>query len=138
MAWIEQVGKRAWRVRYRNGDGSTLSLSGFRSRTAAEDFASDMETERRRGVWLDPSGRRHLSWTGPTAGSRRWMWSRVPRRTTAAACAITSCRSGATRAEGDHRVGGDELVQTAPPALRGVDGGGHPDGVSDADGRRGR
>jgi integrase len=56
MAWLEQVGKQAWRVRCRNGDGTTLSLSGFRSRTAAEDFASDMETDRRRGVWLDPSG----------------------------------------------------------------------------------
>lgn len=56
MAWVEQVGKRAWRVRYRNDDGTTLSLPGFRSRTAAEDFVSDMATDRRRGVWLDPSG----------------------------------------------------------------------------------
>lgn len=56
MAWIEKVGEQAFRVRWRNGDGTTLSLSGFRSRTAAKDFASDMATDRRRGVWLDPAG----------------------------------------------------------------------------------
>lgn len=55
MPWVDQVGKRSWRVRWRDGD-RTPSLSGFRSQAAAEDFVSDMMTDRRRGEWLDSSG----------------------------------------------------------------------------------
>ncbi len=79
MAWVEQVGKRAWRMRCRNGDGTTLSLSGFRSRTAAEDFTSDMEADRRRGVWPDPSGAATLvaEWVEMLDVSRRKI-STVP------------------------------------------------------------
>ena len=54
MAWVEQR-HGSWRVRYR-ASGITRSVSGFRSRTEAENFAADMATDRRRGVWIDPAG----------------------------------------------------------------------------------
>lgn len=54
MVWVEQR-HGSWRVRYRAG-GITRSVSGFRCETEAEDFAGDMATDRRRGVWIDPAG----------------------------------------------------------------------------------
>lgn len=58
MAWIEQTGVRSWRVRYRRHDGITESMSGFDSLKAAEGCAQMVESDRRRGIWLDPSGLR--------------------------------------------------------------------------------
>ena len=55
MAWVEQVGRRSWRVRYRTGDGCG-SVSGFASRTAAMDYLQGLQAEQRRGTWLDPAG----------------------------------------------------------------------------------
>ena len=55
MAWVERSGKRSWRVRYRDGI-RTPSISGFGNPKAAEDYAADLETDRRRGTWLDPAG----------------------------------------------------------------------------------
>lgn len=37
----------------RGWDGS---VSGFTSRKAAQDYAEDLESDRRRGRWLDPDG----------------------------------------------------------------------------------
>lgn len=54
MAWVEQR-CGSWRVRYRAGE-TTPSISGFQDRTEAENFALDMATDRRRGVWIDPAG----------------------------------------------------------------------------------
>lgn len=71
MAWVEQR-RGSWRARYRAG-GVTQSVSGFRSETEAENFAADMATDCRRGVWIDPPGRRCRSPTGRTGGSRRSM-----------------------------------------------------------------
>src|SRR5690349_20641420 len=55
MAWVEQVGRRSWRVRYRVGDGCG-SVSGFATRTAAAEYVQEMRMEQRLGTWLDPAG----------------------------------------------------------------------------------
>jgi hypothetical protein len=52
MAWIEQTGKTSWRVRYLRDDGTCGSESGFHTRKAAEDYAHDLDSDRRRGTWL--------------------------------------------------------------------------------------
>jgi integrase len=54
MAWIEQTGQHAWRVRYPLGDGRYGSVSGFATAKAARDYANDLESDRRRGQWIDP------------------------------------------------------------------------------------
>jgi integrase len=56
MAWTEKIGERSWRVRYRCADGDVESIYGFDSAKAAQDYADMVECDRRRGVWLDPSG----------------------------------------------------------------------------------
>lgn len=55
MAWVEQVGRHSWRVRYRTDSGYG-SVSGFDSRTVALQHLQDMRTDQRRGTWLDPTG----------------------------------------------------------------------------------
>lgn len=55
MAWIEQTGRHHWRVRYPIGLGRYGSQSGFTNRTAALAYAHDLETDRRRGTWIDPA-----------------------------------------------------------------------------------
>jgi hypothetical protein len=57
MAWIEQVGRRSWRVRYRAGGGCG-SVAGFASRTAVVEYLEELRAEQRRGRWLDPAGAR--------------------------------------------------------------------------------
>jgi integrase len=58
MTWVEQTGKHVWRVRYPRPDGGNGSLAGFTSRKAAQDYAKDVESDRRNGRWLDPEGAR--------------------------------------------------------------------------------
>ncbi|MEV6608872.1 tyrosine-type recombinase/integrase [Kutzneria sp. NPDC051319] len=55
MAWIEQSGDNTWRVRYRRDDGTIGAIPGFTTSTAAQDYADDMESEQRRGTWIDPA-----------------------------------------------------------------------------------
>ncbi|EWM12079.1 hypothetical protein [Kutzneria sp. 744] len=55
MAWIEQSGANTWRVRYRRPDNTTGSINGFPSKRAAQDHADNMETDQRRGTWIDPA-----------------------------------------------------------------------------------
>ncbi len=55
MAWIERTGTHSWRVRYTNSSGHTSSVSGFHSYTAAKNYAHDLDTDRRRGTWIDPA-----------------------------------------------------------------------------------
>jgi hypothetical protein len=55
MAWIEQTGQHTWRVRYPHGDGRYSSISGFSSKKAATNYADDLESDQRRGQWLDPA-----------------------------------------------------------------------------------
>lgn len=56
MAWVEQVGQRSWRVRYRTGTGGCGSVAGFASRAAAAEYVEGMSVDQRRGTWLDPAG----------------------------------------------------------------------------------
>lgn len=56
MAWVEQSGDKSWRVRYRRDDGTIGSIHGFTTDTDAEHHASDMESDQRRGTWIDPAG----------------------------------------------------------------------------------
>ncbi|MEV0084534.1 hypothetical protein [Saccharopolyspora sp. NPDC050642] len=57
MAYIEKQGKR-WRVRYSRPDRSLGSVSGFRTKTEALHYAQDLDTDRHRGLWLDPQAGR--------------------------------------------------------------------------------
>ncbi|MQA61799.1 MAG: tyrosine-type recombinase/integrase [Actinophytocola sp.] len=68
MAWVEQVGEHSYRVRYAV-DGRVRSVSGFASRREANDYALDLESDRRRGRWIDPAAGRL------TVGewARRWL-----------------------------------------------------------------
>jgi len=56
MAWIEKTGPTLWRVRWRRADGTTGSVTGFRSEKVANNYADEMKCDQRRGTWLDPSG----------------------------------------------------------------------------------
>lgn len=69
MAWIEQTGMRTWRVRYPDPPAATGSQSGFASRKAAQDDADDLESDRRRGRWIDPDGAK----TTVAAWAARWI-----------------------------------------------------------------
>ncbi|GAB3671581.1 tyrosine-type recombinase/integrase [Saccharopolyspora tripterygii] len=55
MAWVEKRGKSLWRVRYFKADGALGSLSGFPTRGAAQEYIETMETDQRKGNWIDPS-----------------------------------------------------------------------------------
>lgn len=68
MAWVEQVGERSYRVRYAV-EGKVRSVSGFVSRREANDYALDVESDRRRGRWIDPAAGRVT--VGEWAG--RWL-----------------------------------------------------------------
>jgi hypothetical protein len=69
MAWIEQTGARSWRVRYPRKSGGYGSQSGFASRKAAQDYADDLESDRRNGRWIDPDGAK----TTAAAWAARWI-----------------------------------------------------------------
>lgn len=56
MAFIEKSGKNLWRVRYPKDDGGFDTISGFMSKTAAENKADEIEADQRRGQFLDPDG----------------------------------------------------------------------------------
>jgi hypothetical protein len=56
MAWIEQISNHSWRVRYpRPNSGGYATISGFPDAKTAEQYAQDMQTDRRRGIWIDPA-----------------------------------------------------------------------------------
>jgi integrase len=55
MAWAEQSGDDSWRVRYRRDDGSIGSIPGFPTEKAAAAHAADLESDQRRGTWIDPT-----------------------------------------------------------------------------------
>jgi hypothetical protein len=69
MAWIEQTGKCSWRVRYPRPAGGYGSVSGFSSRKTTQDYTDDVESDRRRGQWLDPDGAK----TTVAAWATRWV-----------------------------------------------------------------
>jgi integrase len=70
MAWIEQIGTRSWRVRYRRTSGSGYgTISSFPDAKTAEQYAQDMQTDRRRGTWIDPAA----SKTTVASWVERWV-----------------------------------------------------------------
>lgn len=55
MAWVEQCGDNTWRVRYRRDDGTIGSIPGFTGKRVAENHAADLESDQRKGTWIDPA-----------------------------------------------------------------------------------
>src|SRR6266568_2806608 len=60
MAWVEQSGKRSWRVRYCRDDGSIGAIPGFATKTQAERKADTLESDEREGRHADPTAGRVL------------------------------------------------------------------------------
>ncbi|MBK0870236.1 tyrosine-type recombinase/integrase [Saccharopolyspora sp. HNM0986] len=55
MAWSEKHGKHSWRVRYSKDDGTLGSINGFPTKTSADNYADSIESDQRKGTWIDPS-----------------------------------------------------------------------------------
>lgn len=53
MAWVEKH-RGGYRVRYRLDDGTLLTENGYTSHKAADDRAVDIESDQRRGRFVDP------------------------------------------------------------------------------------
>ena len=53
MAWVEQH-RGSYRVRYRLDDGTLHTEHGYPSSDAADDRAADIESDQRRGRFVDP------------------------------------------------------------------------------------
>jgi hypothetical protein len=132
MAWIEQTGECSWRVRYPRPIGGYGSVSGFGSKKAARDFAEDLESDRRRGRWLDPDGAK----VTVAAWAARWVGTLdVETRTEENYRAYLRNhilpRWARMPLGGDYCAGGHRVDQVFAPALRSLDGGGDRDGVLD-------
>ena len=121
MAWVEQVGRGSWRVRYRTGGSGCGSVSGFATRTAAAAYVQDLNTDRRRGTWLDPAGAKM-----PLA---KWVatWINTIDVETRTEENYRRClrlhilpRWGDLPLGGCHRVGGGGVVEAAAAAVGGV------------------
>jgi integrase len=69
MAWIEQTSTHSWRVRYRRPTGTYSTITGFTDKTTARNYASDLDTDRRRGTWIDPAA----SHTALAAWVEQWL-----------------------------------------------------------------
>ncbi|MEV4644951.1 tyrosine-type recombinase/integrase [Saccharopolyspora sp. NPDC049357] len=55
MSFVEKTGNSTWRVRYPKDDGTLGSIPGFDSAPAAQRKADEIDADRRRGTFLDPS-----------------------------------------------------------------------------------
>ena len=55
MAWVEQIGKRSWRVRYANVDGKVRTVSGFITEQQARTFATDLPAQLSTKAFPDPA-----------------------------------------------------------------------------------
>jgi len=55
MAWSEKRSKGSWRVRYQKADGTLGSVNGFPTKKAADDYADSIESDQRKGTWIDPA-----------------------------------------------------------------------------------
>lgn len=53
MAWAEKQGS-GWRVRLPLPDGTLGSEPGFATRTAAQNRAKEIDSDQRRGTFVDP------------------------------------------------------------------------------------
>ncbi|GAA2975994.1 tyrosine-type recombinase/integrase [Actinokineospora diospyrosa] len=58
MAYAEKCGKNTWRVRYPADDGTLGSISGFPTKTAAQNAADEINVDKRRGTFHDPAAGR--------------------------------------------------------------------------------
>jgi hypothetical protein len=54
MSFVERSGRTTWRVRYWRDDGTHGSIRGFPTKKAAEAKAREIDSDRRRGDFLDP------------------------------------------------------------------------------------
>jgi hypothetical protein len=54
MSFVERSGRSSWRVRYWRDDGSHGSIPGFPTKKAAEAKAREIDSDRRRGEFVDP------------------------------------------------------------------------------------
>src|SRR5688572_10168602 len=72
MAWAEERGGR-YRVRYRLPDGSLFTEGGFTTRADAERRATDVESDQRRELFVDPRLAQTTvgEWVGVVHGPRR-------------------------------------------------------------------
>jgi site-specific recombinase XerC len=121
MAHIERRGKNLWRARYRAPDGKERSQT-FCRRSDAEDWLSDVESAKRRGLWVDPAlGKQTLE-----AWSRKWLETVRPTLKPATAQLYESLlRSRILPALGDHR-----LAALRPSDIQGFVGSMQTDGLS--------
>ncbi|MBF6556353.1 MAG: tyrosine-type recombinase/integrase [Acidimicrobiales bacterium] len=55
MAFVEPTGPDSWRVRYWTDTGVHGSICGFSSETEARAKAAEIDTDRRRGTFIDPA-----------------------------------------------------------------------------------
>jgi integrase len=58
MAWIEQNSTHSWRVRHPTSSGYA-TISGFPDAKTDHQYAQDMQTDRRRGTWIDLAAANH-------------------------------------------------------------------------------
>ena len=78
MAWVEQIGKRSWRVRYANVDGNVRTVSGFVTEQQARTFVKDLSAQSATRTFPDPT-RGMVTFQ---EWSRRWLPTvRVSERT---------------------------------------------------------
>ncbi|WP_424187662.1 tyrosine-type recombinase/integrase [Actinokineospora sp. G85] len=69
MAYVEPSGPDSWRVRYPKPDGSLGSLSGYATKTEAENKAQEITVDQRRAQFIDPDGGK----TTLTAWATEWF-----------------------------------------------------------------
>jgi hypothetical protein len=123
MAWKEQTGECTWRVRYyRDGEIFTVREK-FTTEQDALNYIADMESDQRRGRWIDPAdGRIKLR-----AWAEMWMEALdVEPRTEENYRGLLRNHilpRWATTAidRGHHCVGRGQVAQRVAEALRGVD-----------------
>ena len=68
MSFVEKSGKNSWRVRYPKDDGTLGSLTGFLTKTAAQNKATEIDANRRRGTGLLGLLRRRITCGVPEVG----------------------------------------------------------------------
>jgi hypothetical protein len=79
MAWVEQH-KGGYRVRYRLDDSTLITENGYTTRNDAEDRAADIESDQRRGRFVDP----RLAQTSIDEWIRNWSQAHYVTDTTRA------------------------------------------------------
>jgi integrase len=68
VAFAERIGVGSWRVRYWTDAGVHATISGFRTAAEARAKAAEIDTDQRRGSFIDPAAGK----TTVAAWARRW------------------------------------------------------------------